>query len=258
MANNNERQRIEPANGQTDDLDANVRQTLAANHGPPNTTAPPNGTRRLVFTANQDLQFPQATFRPPPDDATEVAAQINGNPRRVIDIRTLYLRRLDEYKLRLMTETIDAIGLRTMLENADNYVKRIVKYVEDREDSGVLDQAELDANQNLWEQAQGAGDFIKINIRTKLQYLDAGGPQSAELQNKLAQVRRLNAKIEPFGGEWESWCNFKSKWVEYYHNCTDLSKMDLLVKLDEFIVPRSEAYNLIALYVKVIECSVSM
>lgn len=238
------------SNGANDDMrstmNANIHRTTAMNYGASTSNGTTSGMRRTVFSANPDLQLPSGIFRPPPTNTIQVAMESNGNHRQVIDMRLEYLRRLDEYKLRLMTETIDEVGLRMMLENTERYVDRIIKYVETREDSGILDPAELAANETLWEQAIEVGSQIKININTKLRYLEAGGPQSVGLQNKVAQARRYAAKIEPFCGEWEAWPNFKSKWTEYYHNCSDLSKMDLMVKLDEFIVPRSEPYRLIA------------
>lgn len=229
-------------------IENDVRRTLANEYQAPTANVATNGASRSVFDANLDLRFPTDRFRQPPADAIRVATNENGNARKVIDIRSLYLRRLGEYKQRLLTEAIDEVELKTILENANNYVHRIIKHVEEREDSRILSQPELDANQQLWEEASELGDFIKLNIRTKLTYLAAGTQPSVQQQSKVAHARRLLAKIEPFGGEWDLWANFKSKWVEYYHNCADLSPMDLLVKLDEFIVPRSEAYNLIASY----------
>lgn len=231
---------------QVGDLNLEIRQTMADQYQ----SSPANTDEgwRTVFNANPDLQMPPNTFRRPANADIQVAVEQNGNPRRVIDIRTLYLRRLDEYKGQLMSQSIDEIGLKTMLENAADYVKRITEYVEKREDTAVLDAAEAQANQSLWEKAHELGDFIKINIRTKLQYLQAGNQPNAQLQSKVAHARRLVAKIEPFDGDWQTWPNFKSKWIEYYHNSPDMSKMDLLVKLDEFIVPGSEPCELIASY----------
>lgn len=218
-----------------------------SHHGAPTANDNRGGMRRTVFSANPNLQFPSAIFRPPPTPICITAqGPENGHRRQIIDMRLEYLRRLDEYKLRVLTETIDEVGLRMILENTVRYVDRIVKYVEQREDSGILEKDELAANETLWEQAIEVGSFIKTNVETKLRYLDAGGRPSAALQDRAAHMRRLNAKIEPFGGEWETWPNFKALWTEYYHNCTDLSKLDLMVKLDEFIVPRSEPYQLIS------------
>lgn len=251
-ANGNE---IDQAANESVAIDNDVRRALANEYQAPATDEATTGINRSVFTANPNVQLPTNSFRQPPTDAIRVAMANNGKGRTVIDIRTLYLRRLDEYKRRLHCEAIGEVELKTMLENTENYVGRIIKHVEEREDSRLLNQCELDANQALWEQTTELGDFIKLNIRTKLVYLQAGTQPSVQQQSKVAHARRLLAKIEPFGGEWELWPNFKSKWVEYYHNCTDMTPMDLLFKLDEFIVPRSEAYNLIATYERALPAS---
>lgn len=44
------------------------------------------------------------------------------------------------------------------------------------------------------------------------------------------------------------WPNFKAQWVQYYHNCAELTDLERFIKLDEFIVPHSEPFGLIANY----------
>lgn len=201
--------------------------------------------RRTGFSANPDLHFAPIAHRLPPLPY-RVTAPENGNRRREADMRFDYLRRITEYKSRLLTEPMDEETLRMILDNTISYVDRIVKYVEHRENTAVLEQDELVANETLWEQAIDVGSFIKTNINTKLRYLEAGHRPAAAPTSK-AQAR-LNAKIVSFSGEWEDWPNFKALWTEYYHNCDDLTKLDLMIKLDEFIVPRSEPFSLIASY----------
>lgn len=186
-----------------------------------------------------------------------VNAQFEGDgvpaQRAVVDIRTIYLNRLREIYARLRTEGILEAELKTMLDRANDYATRITKWVEEQEDSRRLPENELGANLVMWEEATDLADRIKTDINTKLMYYQAGAQPNAQDQRRVQTVRRLQAKIEPFGGNVDDWPNFKTKWVEFYHNSNDLSALELFMKLDEFIIPQSDAYNLIVSYDRAID-----
>lgn len=216
--------------------------------------------QRTVFATNPHLQFAtQPRFTPPQGMIQINANESDGNIQRTVtDLRSVYLQRMREIFYRLNTEGLDENELTTLRDRANDYAARITKYVEDREDAGVLPASELATNQAMWEEATDLVDRIKINISTKLMYYAAGNqPNSRDVrdQERLEKIRRLQAKMEPFGGNLEQWTNFKSKWMEYFHNPKDLSDNELFMKLDEFIVPRSEAWQLISGYDRAIDGS---
>lgn len=205
----------------------------------------PNDGASTVFSANPGLQLNQVGFPLPPRPLRVVAPEI-GSQRKVVATLFDYLHKINDYKARIQSEPMDEETLRLIVANTERYVDRIVRYVEHREKSCLLEPDELEINETLWEQAIDVGSHVKINANTKLRYLEAGNRAASAPKGK-AQAR-LNAKIVPFSGEWEDWPNFRALWTEYYHNCDDLTKLDLIIKLDEFIVPRSEPHQLIASY----------
>lgn len=130
----------------------------------------------------------------------------------------VYLQRLRDIYNRLLSEAIDEPELKTLLERACDYANRITKFVESREDDHQLPEAEKRANQGMWSESTALVDCIKTDINTKLTYLQGGTQQSHQDRRRIAHLRRLQAKIEPFGGNLNQWTNFKAKWLEYYHS----------------------------------------
>lgn len=232
----------------------NVQAPSAANASsqPPPMESQVGTTNRTVFASNKQMQMPSQPFYTPPLGMIQVDAQIGAenakSHRTVTDIRMVYLERLRETYNRLMSESFHEPELKTMLDRAIDYAARITKFVEAREDSNHLPENEKRANQAMWAESTALVDHIKTDVNTKLTYLQAGTQPNAHEQRRIAHIRRLQAKIEPFGGNLEQWTNFKAKWLEYYHNCNDMSEFELFMKLDEFITPTSEAYELIKSY----------
>lgn len=242
-------------------VNANVQsKTVPPPQNPP-MESKSGAARRTVFSANTHLQaqMPSEPFYAPPFGMLQVDAQFNSQNDRIArmptDLRTVYLQRMREIHERLMTVAIQEAELKTMLDRATDYAARITKFVEDKEDSCRLPPSELQSNQAMWEEATALVDLIKTDINTKLVYYQAGTQPNAHDQRRLAHVRRLQAKIEPFGGNLDHWPNFKSKWQEYYHNCGDMSNIELFMKLDEFIIPNSDAYALIVSFDRAIDGS---
>lgn len=217
---------------------------------PPNTLS--HATKRTVFGSNIELQLPSKPFHAPPLGMIQVNAPLdtdNGQQRRAVtDFRMIYLQRLREIHNQLLSEPFEEAELKTMLERAINFDERITKFVESQEDQVELPAHERATNREMWAESTDLTDRIKINVNTKLTYLQAGTQPNLQDRRHIANLRRLQAKLEPFGGNLEQWINFKAKWLEFYHTCEDLSELELFVKLDEFITPYSEAYNLIANY----------
>lgn len=240
---------------------AHVSSAPQANATVPTNTAPTNqippmenrniGARHTVFSANSHLmtQMPAQPFYVPPLGMLQVNAQFNNDDNQVernfTDIRTVYLERLREMLQSLATDGIAEAELKTMLDRAINYDTRITKFVEQKEDTNRLPPNELQANQAMLVESNSLVVRIKTDISMKLTYYQAGTQPSAHEHHRITHLRRLQAKIEPFGGALEQWPNFKSKWQEYYHNCGDMTDIELFMKLDEFIMPNSEAYALI-------------
>lgn len=136
----------------------------------------------------------------------EAPNEANGNHRAVVDLRTAYMRRMREIYNRLMFEALQEHELQTLLDRALDYSTRIIKFVEDCEDSGTLPPEELAANQALWEEATELADRIKVDVNTKLAYYNAGvQPNARDVreQERLEKIRRLQAKMQPFGGHLE-------------------------------------------------------
>lgn len=227
-----------------------INSTVAPSKQNPPMENRSSGLNRTVFSANADLQMPSQPFYTPPLGMMQVNAHYDGDANRInrtiMDIRAVYLDRLREINSRLQTEGILEAELKTMLDRSIELAARITKFVEEKEDSGRLPESELLSNQVMWQEATVLADRIKTDINTKLIYYQAGTQPNASDQRRIQHVRRLQAKIEPFGGNLDHWPNFKSKWQEFYHNCKDMCDLELFMKLDEFIIPNSEAYGLIA------------
>lgn len=205
---------------------------------------------RDVSPANRDLQMPSQRFYEPPMGLIQVDTHFNatGAPahRDDQDIRLVYLERLRRAYARLTTEGIPEAELQTILERSTDLTNRITKYVEAQVDTRVLSPAELHANTQMWEEATNLADAIKTDINTKLMYYRAGTQPNAQ-PNQSRQDRKLQIKLQPFGGAADQWPNFRAQWLEFYHN-TDMTDYELFVKLDEFIDPDSEAHRLIQSY----------
>lgn len=214
---------------------------------------------RSVFSSNNQLQMPSQPFYMPPLGMIQVDARLDDgnarNQRTVTDLRTVYLERLRENFNRLQTDAMSEEELKTMLDRSIDFANRITKFVEAKEDSIHLPEIERRSNHAMWSESIALVDRIKTDINTKLTYLQAGTQPTASEQRRIAHIRRLQAKMEPFGGNLEQWTNFKAKWLEYYHNCNDMSEFELFMKLDEFITPNSEAYGLIISYDRTINGS---
>lgn len=205
----------------------------------------PGIRNQALFAANNELNLPQNRFNAP--QGLEIHANLQQNaPRRVVDLRVVYLNRLKGYKQRLLTEGFSAVALRTMLDSVKDCVNRITKYVEDREASPQLSEDEALINQAMCESAVDLNDALQTDILTKLEYLEAGQQPMNRQAAAAEHARRMEAKILPFGGDTQMWPNFKAKWEQYYHNCNDLTDLERFMKLDEFIVPHSETFELIA------------
>lgn len=107
--------------------------------------------RQQLFDRNADLSLPAKRFRA---NAIIVDAEINnqvGNNAPLIDVRQSSMRRLQEYKLRLASQPQNRISLEMMQEQVTNHAERIIRSIEKMEDSRILSNEELLANQNNWE-----------------------------------------------------------------------------------------------------------
>lgn len=205
---------------------------------------------RDVFSANRDLQMPSQRFYEPPMGLIQVDTHFDatGAPahRDVQDMRLVYLEKLRQAYARLTTEGIPEAELQTILERSTDLANRITNFVEARGHTRELPPAEFHANTQMWEEATNLADAIKTDINTKLMYYRAGAQPNAQ-PNQSRQDRKLQIKLQPFGGAADQWPNFRAQWLEFYHH-TDMTDYELFVKLDEFIEPDSEAHRLIQSY----------
>lgn len=189
--------------------------------------------------------------------APSTSMESSNRPASPPDMRQAYMKRLLEYKNRL-AGSHNKVSLEILLENVNNCATRLSSLIEHMEDTRTLTAEELLDNQCMWETATNLQEEMTVEIRTRLEYLLAGQQPTAipgHDNRHPDHIRRMDAKITPFNGrnDRSMWPTFKARFEQYYHKCQYITDLDKFIKLDEFIVPNSEAAEYIASYDRGVE-----
>lgn len=151
-----------------------------------------------------------------------------------------------------VTPTI--IQLQHQLDMLDKYYNRLIAQIE-KLNSLNLRPLELMDNARIIDEADELYENIRVELLSRIESLRQmqQPPQgsAAEIFIRERERSRSRQTIEPFSGNYQKWPNFKSKFEQFYHNDRRFSELEKFLKLDEFLVPDSEAYHTISGYDRV-------
>lgn len=141
--------------------------------------------------------------------------------------------------------------LRHQLDMLDKYYNRLIAQVEKCNSLNIRPLERLD-NARIIDEADDFYEGLRVEILSRIGSIQRSQPP--QVPGVIVQERERSQsrqQIEPFNGNYQKWPNFKSKFEQFYHNDRRLSEFEKFLKLDEFIVPDSEAYDTINGYDRV-------